>query len=163
MYGRHESSTNRVFWLELSYQPEKGGWTKVFYPSTETKRLAYYSQFFNTAEMDSTFYEKFYTQMTKATSVGMARTTPDNFQFSVKVPETVTHVKRLNVMSGAISALEEFLEKISPLKLAYKLGAILIQLPPSFKVKDFKNTEEFLDRLPAGYDYAVVSSPFVGN
>ena len=86
MYGRHESSTNRVFWLELSYQPEKGGWTKVFYPSTETKRLAYYSQFFNTAEMDSTFYEKFYTQMTKATSVGMARTTPDNFQFSVKVP-----------------------------------------------------------------------------
>ena len=136
-------------------QPEKGGWTKVFYPSTETKRLAYYSQFFNTAEMDSTFYEKFYTQMTKATFVGMARTTPDNFQFSVKVPETVTHVKRLNVMAGAISALEEFLEKISPLKLANKLGAILIQLPPSFTVKDFKNTEEFLDRLPASYDYAV--------
>jgi uncharacterized protein YecE (DUF72 family) len=136
-------------------QPEKGGWTKVFYPSTETKRLAYYSQFFNTAEMDSTFYEKFYTQMTKATFVGMARTTPDNFQFSAKVPETVTHVKRLNVMAGAISALEEFLEKISPLKLANKLGAILIQLPPSFTVKDFKNTEEFLDRLPAGYDYAV--------
>jgi uncharacterized protein YecE (DUF72 family) len=47
--------------------------------------------------------------------------------------------------------------------LANKLGAILIQLPPSFTVKDFKNTEEFLDRLPAGYDYAVVSSPFVGN
>src|SRR6478735_6195873 len=120
-----------------SDQPEKGGWTKVFYPSTDTKRLAYYSQFFNTAEMDSTFYEKFYSQMTKATFAGMARTTPDNFQFSVKVPETVTHVKRLNVMLGAISALEEFLEKISPLKLANKLGAILIQLPPSFAVKHY--------------------------
>jgi uncharacterized protein YecE (DUF72 family) len=28
-------------------------------------------------------------------------------------------------------------------------------LPPSFTVKEFKNTEEFLDRLPSGYDYAL--------
>jgi uncharacterized protein YecE (DUF72 family) len=34
---------------------DKGGWTGVFYPEKN-----YYSQFFNTAEMDSTFYEKFY-------------------------------------------------------------------------------------------------------
>jgi len=40
---------------------DKGGWTRVFYPDSNTKRLRYYSQFFNTAEMDSTFYEKFYT------------------------------------------------------------------------------------------------------
>jgi len=32
---------------------------------------------------------------------------------------------------------------------------VLIQLPPSFTVKEFKNTEEFLDRLPSGYDYAI--------
>ena len=35
------------------------------------------------------------------------------------------------------------------------MGAVLIQLPPSFTVKEFRNTEEFLDRLPSGYDYAV--------
>jgi hypothetical protein len=44
---------------------DKGGWTGVFYPDKNTKRLRYYSQFFNTAEMDSTFHEKFHSQMTK--------------------------------------------------------------------------------------------------
>jgi len=28
-------------------------------------------------------------------------------------------------------------------------------LPPSFTVKEFRNTEQFLDRLPRGYDYAL--------
>ena len=39
---------------------DKGGWPGVFYPDKDTKRLRYQSQFFNTAEMDSTFYEKYY-------------------------------------------------------------------------------------------------------
>jgi uncharacterized protein YecE (DUF72 family) len=93
--------------------------------------------------------------MTKETFVNMTKATPDNFQFSVKVPEMVTHDKRLDVNKGAITQLEEFLEKISPLRDTNKLGALLIQLPPSFTVKEFRNTEEFLDRLPSGYDYAV--------
>jgi len=134
---------------------EKGGWTKVFYPNAQTKKLQYYSQFFNTAEMDATFYEKFYKYMTKETFIAMTRATPENFQFSVKVPETVTHDKRLDVNKGAITYLEEFLNKISPLKNTNKLGAVLIQLPPSFTVKEFRNTEEFLERLPTGYDYAM--------
>ena len=46
---------------------EKGGWTGAFYPGTSTKKLPYYSKFFDTAEMDSTFYEKFYKYMTPAT------------------------------------------------------------------------------------------------
>lgn len=135
--------------------PEKGGWTKVFYPSSQTKRLSYYSRFFDTVEMDSTFYEKFYKYMTKQTFIGMDNATPENFEFSIKVPETVTHIKRLVVEKGAISSLEEFLDKISPLKIANKLGAILVQLPPSFTVSDFKDTENFLDRLPSGYQYAL--------
>jgi len=134
---------------------EKGGWVKVFYPGTHTKKLQYYSQFFNTAEMDATFYEKFYKYMTKETFVNMNKATPDNFQFSVKVPETVTHDRRLDVSKGAVTHLEEFLDKISPLKSSNKLGAVLIQLPPSFTVKEFRNTEEFLERLPSGYDYAI--------
>jgi len=105
--------------------------------------------------MDATFYEKFYMYMTKDTFTAMTRATPDNFQFSIKVPETVTHDKRLDVNKGAMAVLDEFLEKISPLKSANKLGAVLIQLPPTFTVKEFKNTEEFLDRLPSGYDYAI--------
>src|ERR1041385_7736878 len=141
--------------------PDKGGWTGVFYPDKNTKRLWYYSQFFNTAEMDSIFYEKFYSQMTKGTFIGMARATPEKFQFSVKVPETITHNKRLDINKGAMVDFEEFLDKISPLKTANKLGTILIQLPPSFTVGDFKNIEGFLDRLPSSssssghYDYAI--------
>src|SRR5437016_10182132 len=136
---------------------DKGGWTGVFYPDKCTKRLRYYSQFFNTAEMDSCFYEKFYSHMTRGTFIGMSRATPDKFQFSIKVPETVTHVKRLDIKKGAMTSFEEFLDKISPLKTANKLGAILFQLPPSFTVSDFKNIEQFLDRLPGAdsYEYAV--------
>ncbi|MFZ0513999.1 MAG: DUF72 domain-containing protein, partial [Candidatus Nitrosopolaris sp.] len=137
--------------------PDKGGWTGVFYPDRDTRRLRYYSQFFNTAEMDSTFYEKFYSQMTKGTFIGMTRATPEKFQFSIKVQETVTHIKRLDIEKGAMTSFGEFLDKISPLKTAHKLGAILFQLPPSFTVGDFRNIEQFLDRLPTadGYDYAV--------
>ena len=126
-----------------------------YYLDAQTKKLPYYAQFFNTAEMDSTFYEKFYMYMSKDTFTAMNRATPANFQFFVKVPETVTHDNRLDVNKGAMTFLNEFLEKISPLKYANKLGEVLIRLPPSFTVKEFQNTEEFLDRLPSGYDYAV--------
>jgi uncharacterized protein YecE (DUF72 family) len=99
--------------------------------------------------------------MTKGTFIGMTKTTPEKFQFSIKVPETITHEKRLDIDKGAITDLEEFIDKISPLKSTNKLGAILIQLPPSFTVNDFKNIERFLDRLPNTdknnnkFDYAI--------
>ena len=135
--------------------PDKGGWVGIFYPDRNTKRLRYYSQFFDTAEMDSIFYEKFYSHMTKGTFIGMVKATPENFQFSVKVPEIITHRKRLEVGKGAITDFEIFLDKTSPLKNSDKLGAVLLQLPPSFTVNDFKNIERFLDKLPSGYHYAV--------
>ena len=135
--------------------PDKGGWVGIFYPDRNTKRLRNYSQFFDTAEMDSIFYEKFYSHMTKGTFIGMVKATPENFQFSVKVPEIITHRKRLEVGKGAITDFEIFLDKTSPLKNSDKLGAILLQLPPSFTVNDFKNIERFLDKLPSGYHYAV--------
>jgi len=136
-------------------EPPPKGWLGVFYPSRKTKRLQYYSKFFNTVEMDSTYYERLYSKMTKGTFIGLVRATPAKFQFSVKVPETITYHKKLNVKRGAITDFEEFLDKISPLKTTGKLGAVLIQLSPSFTVKDFKNIEAFLDRMPRGYDYAV--------
>ena len=64
--------------------------------------------------------------MTKGTFYGMAKATPEKFQFSVKVPETVTHDKRLNVDKGAMISLEEFIDKISPLKTSNKFGVVMI-------------------------------------
>jgi len=133
----------------------KGGWVGSFYPNTKTKRLSYYARFFPTAELDATFYERFYSKMTLGTFLGMVKATPENFQFSVKVPETVTHTKRLEVKNGAADILYEFLDKVSPLKNANKLGAVLLQLPPSFSVDQFKKVESFLDKLPSGYEYAL--------
>ena len=76
--------------------PEKGGWLDIFYPTKDTKRLRYYSEFFKTVEMDSTFYEEFYSKMTKGLFFGMVKATPQNFEFSIKVPERITHRKKLD-------------------------------------------------------------------
>ena len=137
----------------------RGDGNGVFYPNKDTKRLRDDSQFFNTAEMDSIFYERFYSQMTKSTFIGMVRATPEEFQFSVKLPETITHKKRLDINKGAMVDFEEFLDKISPLKTANKLGTILVELPPSFTVSDFKNIESFLDNchhLPPPHYHQVI-------
>jgi uncharacterized protein YecE (DUF72 family) len=138
-------------------ESDKGGWVYSFYPGKDTKRLRYYSQFFDTAEMDSIFYKKFYVNMSKGMFVGMSRATPKHFEFSVKVPEIITHEKRLSIGKGAMEDFQEFLEKISPLKDDKKLGAIILQLPPSFTLDEFRNTEKFLDRLTdyKDHDYAM--------
>ena len=134
-------------WNYGSLPENNGGWIGVFYPNKEIKRLRYYSEFFDTAEMDASFYERFYNNMTKGTFIGMSKSTPAGFQFSVKVPETITHKKRLDIKKNVLKDFEAFLEKISPLRNANKLGAILIQLPPSFTVDEFKNVESFLNEL----------------
>jgi uncharacterized protein YecE (DUF72 family) len=134
-------------WNYGSLPEQNGGWIGVFYPDKETKRLRYYSECFDTAEMDASFYERFYNGMTKGTFIGMTKATPAEFQFSVKVPETITHKKRLDVKKNVLKDFGAFLEKISPLRSANKLGAILIQLPPSFTVSEFKNVESFLNEL----------------
>jgi uncharacterized protein YecE (DUF72 family) len=134
-------------WNYASRPEESGGWVGIFYPDKETKRLRYYSEFFDTAEMDASFYERFYNNMTKGTFMGMSKATPAEFQFSLKVPETITHQKRLDVKKKVLDDFEAFLEKISPLRSSNKLGAILIQLPPSLTVSEFKSVESFLNEL----------------
>jgi uncharacterized protein YecE (DUF72 family) len=134
---------------------EKGGWIGVFYPDIKTKFLKYYSQFFNTVEFDAIFYEKFYSKMTRGTLSGLSRASPDRFQFSVKVPETITHLKKMNVAQGAYWDFEKYLDILEPLKSYNKLGTILFQLPPYFTADYFSKIEPFLDKLPGGYDYAV--------
>ncbi len=123
---------------------DKGGWLNVFYPDSKTRKLNFYSQFFNTVEMDSTFYKKFYLNMTKSLFIGWTKATPDNFKISVKVPEIVTHEKRLDTNKDVIKDIVEFSEKISPLKNTDKLGALIIQLPPSFAIDEFPKVEKFL-------------------
>jgi hypothetical protein len=95
-------------WFEEEYEQDKAcsGWDypplllrrvedgQSFLPhDKETKRLHYYSQFFETTEMDSTFYNRFYSKMTKGTFIGMTKATPERLQFIIKVLETMIHEK----------------------------------------------------------------------
>ncbi len=128
--------------------PDKGGWINIFYPNKQSKRLRYYSEFFNTVEMDSTFYEEFYSKMTKSLFFGMVKATPQNFEFSIKVPERITHIKKLDINKDVIFDFKEFLDKILPLYNSGKLGAILIQIPPSFSIEYFNTLEKFLENIP---------------
>jgi len=98
--------------------------------------------------MDSTFYEEFYSKMTKGLFFGMVKATPPNFEFSIKVPERITHRKKLDTSKDVISDFKEFLDKISPLYNSGRLGAILIQLPPSFSIEYFTTLEGFLEKIP---------------
>lgn len=131
---------------------EKGGWLGVFYPDSKVRKLNYYSQFFDTVEMDATFYKRFYENMTKGLFIGLIKATPDSFKISVKVPETITHEKRLDPDKGAIEDMIAFHEKISPLQNNEKLGAIIIQLPPSYTIKELKKLEKFLKALRINED-----------
>ncbi len=59
------------------------------------------------------------------------RRTPDNFRFTAKFPKIITHEKRFKNVD---KELELFYERMEPLK--EKLLALLIQLPPSYKLKE---------------------------
>jgi uncharacterized protein YecE (DUF72 family) len=59
------------------------------------------------------------------------RRTPDNFRFTAKFPATITHEKRFKNVE---KDLQLFYHRMEPLK--DKILALLIQLPPSYKVKE---------------------------
>jgi uncharacterized protein YecE (DUF72 family) len=124
-------------------------WEKVFYPDSKTPKLSYYSSVFNTAEIDSTFYANPNPGMV----LGWVRYTPRDFEFSVKLPQSITHEKSLDLEKGAEVDLLEFLDLINPLKEAKKLGPLLIQLPPSFSSAKANTLESFLDALPKKNNY----------
>jgi uncharacterized protein YecE (DUF72 family) len=57
--------------------------------------------------------------------------TPDNFKFTAKFPKIKTHEKRFKNVE---IQLKLFYEKMEPLK--DKVLALLIQLPPSYQLKE---------------------------
>jgi len=123
-------------------------WEGIFYPKEEGNKLSFYSKIFNTVEVDSTFYSF----PENSLVINWLKNTPDNFIFSLKIPNVITHEKKLSIDS--IKDLKKFLEIISPLK--QKLGILLIQLPPFFKKDKYRaRFETFLSFLDTNYKWAV--------
>lgn len=126
-------------------------WEGPFYPKGEKKKLTFYSKYFDTVEIDSTFYA----YPGKGMIIGATKSTPDDFVFSAKLPKLITHEKKLEVESGVKEDLFRFLHLMKPLIEEDKLGPLLVQLPPSFAYSSgFKNLKGFLDVIPADLSFA---------
>ncbi|MDV3244889.1 MAG: DUF72 domain-containing protein [Nitrososphaerales archaeon] len=127
-------------------------WVGAFYPSSTTNKLSFYSKIFDTAEIDSTFYAP----PSRGLVLGWTRNTPDGFVFSAKLPQTITHEKKLDLKKGAEGELLRFLSLMKPLMTNGKLGPVLIQLPPSYSYSgDFGKLKSFLGVLPEDVKFAV--------
>jgi uncharacterized protein YecE (DUF72 family) len=126
-------------------------WEGVFYPDAKTPKLSYYSKVFDTAEIDSTFYAN----PARGLVFGWARNTPSNFEFAVKLPQLITHKKKLDLSLGVEVDLRNFLDLLKPLHDSKKLGPLLIQLPPSFDTRKKETLETFLEALPKDHLFAI--------
>lgn len=119
---------------------------KNFYPKGTKDELAYYSTQFNSIELNATFYQLY----GKEQFVKWREKTPKGFKFFPKVPQTVSHLKRLNEVKNLV---DEFCLAVSGLE--EKLGMIFLQMHDNFKPKDFDRLEKFVKEFPKGVPLAI--------
>jgi uncharacterized protein YecE (DUF72 family) len=122
-------------------------WIGSFYPEdiSPNEMFQYYSRHFDTVEINNTFY-----RLPQLTTFDNWRSnSPPNFCFAVKASRFITHMKKLK---DPHTSMAKFF--LAAQRLEKKLGPILFQLPPRWKV-DPKRLSEFLEALPAGHQYVV--------
>lgn len=120
-------------------------WKGPFYPEKlpASKMLPWYVERFDTVEINNSFY-----RLPQASALELwCRQTPSNFCFAVKASRYITHNRKLKDPQNAV---DNFLSVIE--KLERRLGPILFQLPPSWKV-NVERLNEFLRGLPRGHRY----------
>ena len=119
-------------------------WKPAFYPEklAQKKFLNFYATKLNTVEVNFTFR-----QLVKETTIqNWLAETPEQFRFTIKAHQVLTHIKRLKASE---EFLKRFLATLEPLERAKRLGPILFQLPPNFKA-DQSTLAEFLSIVPKG-------------
>ena len=117
-------------------------WKPVFYPEKlpSAKFLSYYASRLNAVEVNYTYRRL----ASAATFEKWIASTPDGFLFLPKAHMKITHSFKLD---GAEDFTRVFLESLEPLRAAGRLGPILFQLPPSFKI-DTERLTRFVGSLP---------------
>jgi uncharacterized protein YecE (DUF72 family) len=113
-------------------------WKPGFYPQAipQKKLLEYYATQLNSVEVNYTFRQL----PTESMLSNWLAASGPGFRFSFKAPERLTHILRLKECSDAIKALSRAL---APAVAAGRMGVVLFQLPPNFKV-DAPRLDSFL-------------------
>jgi uncharacterized protein YecE (DUF72 family) len=104
-------------------------WQPGFYPAKLPARsfLQEYAARLTSVEVNYTFR----TLPSAEQLNGWLAATPASFLFSFKAPQRITHFQRLRESHDAVA---EFVDSVEPVRAARKLGVLLFQLPPNFKV-----------------------------
>ncbi len=123
-------------------------WVGPFYPlrTRPADYLTVYARAFDTVEVDSTFYA-----IPPAKTVrGWHDRTPPGFVFALKLPQEITHERRLRNAED-VAAL--FFDRAR--ELGDKLGPILIQLGPDFGPVELPALAKLLPTLPRDLRFSV--------
>lgn len=119
---------------------------KNFYPKGTKDELAYYSTQFNSIELNATFYQPYGREQ----FIKWREKTPEGFKFFPKIPQTISHLKRLNEVR---TQTEDFCHSVSGLE--EKLGMIFLQMHDNFKPKDYDRLEKFVLEFPKSSPLAI--------
>ncbi|MEO8434521.1 MAG: DUF72 domain-containing protein [Pyrinomonadaceae bacterium] len=127
-------------------------WKGIVYPpsfGSDFDPLAYLAQFFDTIEINSSFYRSPAEKTAKSWAARVAQN-PD-FRFTAKLNKVFTHARG----KATASDEKEFRLGIDPLAESGKLGAILIQFPWSFK-NEMEDRQYLIQLLQRFKEYPLV-------
>ncbi|MGI9013059.1 MAG: DUF72 domain-containing protein [Phycisphaerales bacterium] len=118
-------------------------WKGSFYPEDirNDAMLSYYASKLSSVEINNTFY-----RLPRASVVeGWAAEVPSDFRFTIKASKRITHIKRLKEADDEVSYLLDTISTLGP-----RLGVVLYQLPPNFKI-DLDRLGNLLKLIPDGF------------
>jgi uncharacterized protein YecE (DUF72 family) len=120
-------------------------WVGPFYPAKTpaAKMLDFYLQHFDTVELNNSFYRL----PTAEAFDAWREATPADFVFAVKASRFITHNKKLKDPEHALDNLLPRAAHLGP-----KLGPILFQLPPHWRVNP-ERLQALLEILPRDLRY----------
>jgi uncharacterized protein YecE (DUF72 family) len=123
-------------------------WVGPLYPprTRAADFLSTYARAFRTVEVDSTFYAV----PAVKTVQGWAARTPPGFVFALKLPQEITHERRLRLAGDTLAHFTDVARELGD-----KLGPILIQLGPDFGPDERSALADFLPTLPTDLRFAV--------
>ncbi len=119
---------------------------KKFYPRGVKDELAYYSNEFNSIELNATFYSRYTPEQVDA----WYDKTADGFKFFPKIHRYISHIKRINEFEEPV---DNFLKMIPSFK--DKLGMVFLQLHDNFSPKNIDRIERFSAYWPLDVPLAV--------